>query len=45
MSTAEILIEETTGTCEVCIAVMNSGDDQPDTAPTACPECHVDLPE
>jgi hypothetical protein len=45
MSTVEVLIEETTGTCEVCIAVMNAKAGRPDTAPTVCPACYVDLPE
>jgi hypothetical protein len=42
MNAAEVLIEETTDTCEACIAVMNSNLDQTETIPAVCPECHVD---
>jgi hypothetical protein len=42
MNAAGVLIEETTDTCEACIAVMNSNLDQTETIPAVCPECHVD---
>jgi hypothetical protein len=45
MNAAEVVFDQATETCEVCMVVGSFKIDEPNTFPLVCPECHVDWPE